>query len=64
VIYGLDSPGLRNIGSNDQFVKSATLKMHFESWVAQGDKKVSGVVKWDIKITVTNFKGTITGGVE
>lgn len=45
-------------------MKSATLNMHFESWVAKGKEKVSNVVKWDVKITVKDFKGSITGGTE
>src|SRR5262249_33308061 len=33
VIYGLDSPGLRNLDpKSNEFVRSATLTMHFESW--------------------------------
>jgi hypothetical protein len=65
VIYAHDSPGLRNIGPDDKFVKSATLKMHFESWVAHGNVRISPVVKWDVGITVReSTKATITGGLE
>jgi hypothetical protein len=57
-------PGLRNVGADNKFVKSATLTMHFESWVAKDNKRISPVVKWDVKVTVKAFEGKITGGVE
>jgi hypothetical protein len=65
VIYGLDSPGLRNLDpKSNEFVRSATLTMHFESWVAKGNTRVSSIVKWDVKITVRDFQGKITGGLD
>jgi hypothetical protein len=69
LIYALDSPGLKNAimaaNSPTRFVKSPAFSMHSESWVANSNgQRVSAIVKWNIKVTVANFEGKVTGGVE